>query len=231
MTGWHRWARMVVFHLVNHHWHALQASSREEHPAWFADLSTNAHTKEEFMNKNCQAGIHIQYLWSIHHFIFQHLHSVTCEGDQNAVFLNDAGNNTTQIPKSQCTTGPSKRLFGKGRDSIERGEVQWKAGAFSPRDGRFQRIHFNLSLDLKSTRWKNSRLGWKQLNTMVVTLIEAVKRRRGYATILVNQQINNNLKQHQANIAMAPSALHFRLVSLRRKIQQRSMLLSQRTCH
>ena len=35
----------------------LQASSREEHPAWFADLSTNAHTKEEFMNKNCQVGI------------------------------------------------------------------------------------------------------------------------------------------------------------------------------
>ena len=35
----------------------MQASSRDEHPAWFADLSTNAHTKEEFMNKNCQAGI------------------------------------------------------------------------------------------------------------------------------------------------------------------------------
>ena len=36
--------------------HGVQASSREEHPAWFADLSTNARTKEEFMNKNCQAG-------------------------------------------------------------------------------------------------------------------------------------------------------------------------------
>jgi len=34
-----------------------RASSREEHPAWFADLSTNAHTKEEFMNKNCQARV------------------------------------------------------------------------------------------------------------------------------------------------------------------------------
>ena len=36
--------------------HGVQASSREEHPAWFADLSTSARTKEEFMNKNCQAG-------------------------------------------------------------------------------------------------------------------------------------------------------------------------------
>jgi len=34
-----------------------KASSRKDHPAWFADLSTNARTKEEFMNKNCQARI------------------------------------------------------------------------------------------------------------------------------------------------------------------------------
>ena len=34
----------------------VQASSRKDHPAWFADLSTNARTKEEFMNKNCQVS-------------------------------------------------------------------------------------------------------------------------------------------------------------------------------
>ena len=59
----------------------LQASSREEHPAWFADLSTNAHTKEEFMNKNCQAGIHSRSTTSFY------LYSHTWKGNLKMVNL------------------------------------------------------------------------------------------------------------------------------------------------
>ena len=42
---------LIVFFILG-----VQASSRKDHPAWFADLSTNARTKEEFMNKNCQVS-------------------------------------------------------------------------------------------------------------------------------------------------------------------------------
>ena len=100
-------------------------------PAWFADLSTNAHTKEEFMNKNCQAGC----LWWIHHLIFQHLGKSILK-----IWCLDNNPPKTHISK-HCTAGPSKRLFGKGRDSTEGGKVQRKAGAAGPTDGIFSFLY------------------------------------------------------------------------------------------
>merc|ERR1712183_507224 len=34
-----------------------QLSSKEDHPDWFEDISTNAKTKEEYLSKGCQARI------------------------------------------------------------------------------------------------------------------------------------------------------------------------------
>ena len=55
-TVWQRWGRWAITHLIVFIILGVQASSRKDHPAWFADLSTNARTKEEFMNKNCQVS-------------------------------------------------------------------------------------------------------------------------------------------------------------------------------
>ena len=55
-TVWQRWGQWVITHLIVFINLGVQASSRKDHPAWFADLSTNARTKEEFMNKNCQVS-------------------------------------------------------------------------------------------------------------------------------------------------------------------------------
>ena len=113
----------------------LQASSRDEHPAWFADLATNAHTKEEFMNKNCQAGIIHRSMLVIDKPPLNKSHLE--RQSSNASLKDDVF--TTIQPKTQSenTTGPSKRLFGKGRDSTERGKVERKAAAASPTDGLF----------------------------------------------------------------------------------------------